>query len=113
MTPIPLADATAEFSLNGTTFPVDVIEADLRLGEIDQQHKDSQSARWKAIAEYVVSLSGAPCSVSQATMFYRAVTAKAADFWTDDKKKPTNTPASPATSDSIPAPSPPASAAPC
>lgn len=110
---IPLADATVEFAINGVTFPVDVIEADLRLGEIDKQHEGQHTARWKAIAEYITSLAGVPCAVSQATKFYRAITARAAEFWADDKKKPTSTPDSPAISDSTPAPSPTASDAPC
>lgn len=83
-----LEPVLAHFTLpGGASFTVDVMEADLRLYEIDRQCKDDQAARWKAVGDYVFSLSGAPCSTSMAYAFYSRITESASAWLESDKKK--------------------------
>lgn len=112
-----LVPALAEFSLGAVTFTVDPFEAVLRLSAIDQKFPDTnvaeqQVGRWQAVAEYVGKVAGAPCALWQAKVFAKEVNAAWEALATADQKKTTPPPASPATSDSTPAPSANASAVP-
>jgi hypothetical protein len=110
---IELSSVLAEFTINGHTFTVDVVEADMRLAKIDREYPgpDNSEARWSKVSAYIdelAKLSGDDrrCTATQAIGFYKRVTAATKTFIAEDAERLHPFADSPIGTGLIPAPSP-------